>query len=143
MRATADIKWRAPSAEQRYSSESSDSNHEESDDKHEEEAERFKGSKSRSLYLSADRCENQGAERLAGRDARAGPKAHQGGRPRSRRGDEMEKAIELDARDSSVGARRHHLHRRDVQGRREADLRQGAPRWRTRQASSTAAWKPT
>ena len=38
----------------------------------------------------------------------------------------MAKAVERDARHSGVGARRHHLHRRDVQGRREADLRQGA-----------------
>ena len=37
----------------------------------------------------------------------------------------MEKAVELDAGGSGVGARRNHLHRRDVQERREADLRQG------------------
>jgi hypothetical protein len=37
----------------------------------------------------------------------------------------MEKAVELDARGSSLVARRHHLHRRDVQDCREADLRQG------------------
>jgi len=37
----------------------------------------------------------------------------------------MEKAVELDERGSGVGARRDHLHRRDVQECREADLRQG------------------
>ena len=35
------------------------------------------------------------------------------------------KAIEFDVGGSGVGARRHHLHRRDVQGGREDDLRQG------------------
>jgi hypothetical protein len=38
----------------------------------------------------------------------------------------MEKALELDVRRSGVGARRHHLYRRDLQGRREADLAKGA-----------------
>src|SRR6185295_17533167 len=47
----------------------SDSSHEESDNNHEEEEERLGGRKSRRLSLSADRCENQGARRLAGRDA--------------------------------------------------------------------------
>ena len=37
----------------------------------------------------------------------------------------MEKAVELNAGGSGVGARRHHLHRRGVQGCREVDLRQG------------------
>src|SRR5436853_3472028 len=46
---------------------------------------RLEGRKRRRLSLPADRCENQGAERLAGRDARAGPKSHQRGRPRSGR----------------------------------------------------------
>ena len=36
--------------------------------------------------------------------------------PRSGRGGEMAKAVERDARRSGVGARRHHLHRRDLQG---------------------------
>ena len=39
-----------------------DNNHEESDNNHEEEEERLEGSKRRRLSLSADRCENQGAE---------------------------------------------------------------------------------
>ena len=37
----------------------------------------------------------------------------------------MEKAVERDARGSGMVARRDHLHRRDVQGCREANLRQG------------------
>src|SRR5262249_28187060 len=91
----------------------------------EEEERRREGRKGRRLSLSADPCHNQAAGRLAGRDARPGPNSHQRGRPRSGRGGEMEKAIERDARGSGMGARWHHLHRRDVQGRREADLRQG------------------
>jgi F0F1-type ATP synthase membrane subunit b/b' len=39
-----------------------DNNHEESDNHHEEEEERLAGRKGRRLSLSADRCENQGAE---------------------------------------------------------------------------------
>ena len=67
-------------------------------------SERLEGRKRRRLSLSADRCENQGAERLAGRDARSGPNSHQAGRPRSGRGVEVE-------RGSGVVARRNHLHR--------------------------------
>ena len=37
----------------------------------------------------------------------------------------MAKAVERDAGRSGVGARRHHLHRRDLQECREADVRQG------------------
>ena len=37
----------------------------------------------------------------------------------------MEKAVELDARGSGMGAPRTHLHRRDLQERCEAHLRQG------------------
>jgi hypothetical protein len=37
-------------------------NHEESDNHHEEQEERLEGRKGRRLSLSADRCENQGAE---------------------------------------------------------------------------------
>ena len=48
--------------------------------------------------------------------ARSAP--HQAGGPRSGRGVEV-------ARGSRVGARRDHLHRRDLQGRREDDLCQG------------------
>ena len=55
----------------------------------------------------------------------------------------MEKAIELDARGSGVVARRDHLHRGDVQGHREVDLRQGRLRSRTRRACSTPASKAT
>src|SRR5215475_11657778 len=69
---------------------------------HEEEKERREGRKGRRLSLSADPCENQGAGRLAGRDARLGPNSHQRGRPRSGRGGEMEKAVERDARGSGV-----------------------------------------
>ena len=39
----------------------------------------------------ADRCEDQGAGRLARRDARPGPRPHQAGRPRRGRGSEMAK----------------------------------------------------
>ena len=55
---------------------------------------------------------------MARRDARRGPKADQRGLSRRGRGMEM-------ARRPGVGALRHHLHRRDLQGCREADLRQG------------------
>ena len=45
--------------------------------------------------------------------------------------------------DSGVVARRIDLHRRDLQEGREDDLRQGAPRSRTRRASSTPASRAT
>jgi len=41
-----------------------------------EEEEQLEARKGRRLSLSADRCGDQGAERLAGRDARSGPKSH-------------------------------------------------------------------
>ena len=59
------------------------------------------------LSLSADRCEDQGAGRLAGRDARSGPDAHQAGRPRRGRGVEVERSSGLVARtESSAPVRR-------------------------------------
>src|SRR5213596_2710787 len=70
------------------------------------------------VSFSADRRENRGARRLAGQDAQPGPCLSQGSRPRSRRGVEVE-------RGSGVVARRIDLHRRDLQERREDDLRQG------------------
>ncbi len=82
----------------------SDNNHEESDNNHEADEERLEGRKRRRVALSTDRCENQGAPVLAGRDARSGPNAHQAGRPRSGRGVEVE-------RGSGVVARRNDLHR--------------------------------
>ena len=39
-----------------------DNNHEESDNNHEEDEERLEAGKRRSLSLSANRCEKQGAE---------------------------------------------------------------------------------
>src|SRR5438105_1210564 len=74
------------------------------------------------VSLSADRRENQGAKRLAGRDAQPAPYLGQGSRSRSRRGVEVEKAFQ--SRRSGVVARRNDLHRRDLQERREDDLRQ-------------------
>src|SRR5580692_2800391 len=87
-----------------------------SEENHEEERERFEARESSRLSLPADRCENQGVGRLAGRDAGADPDAHQKGGPRSGRGVEVE-------RGSGVVAWRNHLHRRDVQECREDDLR--------------------
>src|SRR5206468_10843682 len=78
--------------------------HEESDNNHEEEEERLEGRKRRRLSLSDDRCENPGADGLAGRYARSDQNAHQAGRPRSGRGVEMEKALELDVAGSGVVA---------------------------------------
>src|SRR5712671_8136077 len=69
------------------------------------------------VSFSADRRENQGARRLAGQDAQSAPYLSQGSRSRSRRGVEVE-------RGSGVVARRIDLHRRDLQERREDDLRQ-------------------
>src|SRR6476620_4389507 len=69
------------------------------------------------VSFSADRRENQGAGRLAGRDAQPAPYLSQGSRSRNRRGVEVE-------RGSGVVARRIDLHRRDLQERREDDLRQ-------------------
>ena len=45
-----------------YSNDGRRNNHEESDNNHEEDEERLEGRKRRRLSLSADRCENQGAE---------------------------------------------------------------------------------
>ncbi len=53
-----------------------------------------------------------------GETPRKGPNSYQAGLSRCGRGVEME-------RRSGVGARRHHLHRRNLQGRRETDLCQG------------------
>src|SRR5262245_49914148 len=69
------------------------------------------------VSFSADRRENQGARRLAGQDAQPAAYPGQGSRSRSRRGVEV-------ARGSGVVARRIDLHRRDLQERREDDLRQ-------------------
>src|SRR5207302_10662747 len=69
------------------------------------------------VSFSADRRENQGARRLAGPDAQPAPYLDQGSRSRGRRGMEVE-------RGSGVVARRIDLHRRDLQERRENDLRQ-------------------
>jgi hypothetical protein len=69
------------------------------------------------VSFSAYRRENQGARRLAGQDAQLAPYLSQGSRSRSRRGVEVE-------RGSGVVARRIDLHRRDLQERREDDLRQ-------------------
>src|SRR5262245_234306 len=69
------------------------------------------------VSFSADRRENQGARRLAGQDAQPAPYLSQESRSRSRRGVEVE-------RGSGVVARWNDLHRRDLQERRENDLRQ-------------------
>src|SRR5215472_9687096 len=69
------------------------------------------------VSFSADRCENQGARRLAGQDAQPAAYLSQRSRSRRRRGVEVE-------RGSGVVARRIDLHRRDLQERREDDLRQ-------------------
>src|SRR5262245_55513936 len=69
------------------------------------------------VSVSADRRENQGARRLAGQDAQPAAYLNQASRSRSRRGVEVE-------RGSGVVARRVDLHRRDLQERREDDLRQ-------------------
>jgi hypothetical protein len=90
--------------------------HEGSDNHHGEDEERLER-RSR-VSFSADRCENQGAERLAGRDARSATKSHQAARSRRGRGVEVE-------RGSGVDARRNHLDRGDVQECGEDDLCQG------------------
>src|SRR6516165_9117527 len=64
------------------------------------------------VSFSADRCENQGARRLAGQDAQ--PAAYLGQRSRSR----SRRRVEVE-RGSGVVARRIDLHRRDLQDRRE------------------------
>src|SRR5213596_2144988 len=69
------------------------------------------------VSFAADRRENQGARRLAGQGAQPAPYLSQGSRSRSRRGMEVE-------RGSGVVARRIDLHRRELQERREDDLRQ-------------------
>src|SRR4029453_7253838 len=60
-----------------FESRASGYNYEESDHSHEKEEERLAGRKRRRRFFSADRCENQGAERLARRDACPGAKSHQ------------------------------------------------------------------
>jgi hypothetical protein len=70
------------------------------------------------VSISADRREDQGVGRLAGRDAISDPGSDQAGRPRRRRGVEVEGC-------SGVVSQRADLHRRDVQERREDDLLQG------------------
>src|SRR2546426_12498400 len=76
----------------------SDDNHEESDNHHEEEEERLEGRKRRRLSLSADRCENQGAEGLAGRDASGGTEHPQAGLARHGRGVEVGRGCGVVAR---------------------------------------------
>src|SRR3954468_8329846 len=66
----------------------------------------------------ADRQENRGARRLAGRDIEENAQAHQGGGPGGGGG------VEVHGH-SRLVARRDALHRRVLQGHREADLRQG------------------
>src|SRR5262249_9736303 len=70
------------------------------------------------VSFSADRRANQGAGRLAGRDARPPPPIYQAGRPRGGRGGEGGRGV-------GGGSRRSDLHGQDVQERREDDLRQG------------------
>src|SRR3984893_13287121 len=69
------------------------------------------------ISISDDRREDKGAERLAGRDALPAPHIDQASRSRGGRGVEVE-------RGSGVVSRRIDLHRRDLQERREDDLRQ-------------------
>src|SRR4030095_11494338 len=69
------------------------------------------------VSFSSDRRENQGARRLPGQDAQPAPYLGQGSRSRCRRGVEVE-------RGAGLVARRLDLHRRDLQERREDDLRQ-------------------
>src|SRR5262249_15057406 len=70
------------------------------------------------VSFSADRRENQGARRLAGQEAPPAPCPGEGGRsPRPRGGGE-------EGRSGGVPPRTG-LHGRDVQERREDDLRQG------------------
>src|SRR6185503_4021422 len=69
------------------------------------------------VSISADRREDQGAWRLAGQDALPDPHIDQASRPRGGRGVEVE-------RGSGVVARWIDLHGRDLQERREDDLRQ-------------------
>src|SRR5262249_26228695 len=64
-----------------------------------------------------------GARRLAGEDAVPASDADQGGRPRRRRGGEMEEGDE--SRRPGVGPPGRNLHPGDVQERREAHLLQG------------------
>ena len=71
------------------------------------------------IPVSADRCEDQGTGRLEGQVALSCPRSHQAGGPRRGRGVEVE-------RRSGVVSRWTDLHQRDVQERREADIRQGA-----------------
>src|SRR5690348_13488640 len=73
---------------------------------HEDEQERREASQGR-FSLAADRWTNQGARRLARRDARPPPQPDQAGRSRRDRGMEV-------ARCSGLGARWDHLHRRNL-----------------------------
>src|SRR5580704_2533776 len=57
--------------------------------RHEEDEERRNKRKGEKLALSADRWEDQGTRRLARRDARPGPQAHQRSLPRRSRGVEV------------------------------------------------------
>jgi hypothetical protein len=68
------------------------------------------------VSLGADRRKNQGARRLARRNAQPASRPGQGSRSRGRRGVEV-------ARRSGLVARRPDLHRRDLQERREDDVR--------------------
>src|SRR5262249_35273334 len=78
---------------------------------------RKSGSQKWKVSTSDDRRKDQGAGRLAREDARPAPHLDQASRPRGGRGVEVE-------RGSGVVARRIDLHRRNLQERREDDLRQ-------------------
>ncbi len=73
----------------------------------------------------ADRRADRGAGRLARRDARPAPRPDPAGHSRCGRGMEV-------ARGAGVVFERHGLHRRDLQGGGQADLRQGGVARRSR-----------
>lgn len=66
-----------------------------------------------------------GPEGLARRDAPACAGYHPESRPGDRRSHEMAEAVQQHARHTRVGAQRHDLHRREVQGQGEAHLYPG------------------
>ena len=66
-----------------------------------------------------------GPEGLARRDAPACAGYHPESRPGDRRSREMAEAVQQHARHTRVGAQRHDLHRREVQGQGEAHLYPG------------------
>ena len=71
------------------------------------------------ISLCINRRKDQRTRRLARQDPREGPRNHPQRRPRDRR------RVEVDGH-SSLLPRRHRLHRRNLQERRQADLRQGS-----------------